>query len=169
MNYEHDPEATLRSAAYRALSYRPLTAKELRDKLRKRKGVNPQLIDKVVQEIADSRYIDEDAIAEDVIRRGREVKLISRRMLRRDLLKRGIDKYIVENALIEYYSEEQEYEAAMQLARKKLRATHGLPANKRNSRIGGALGRKGFPSYLIAKVLYSINLEDDKFVDDDDE
>ncbi len=161
MNYEHDQEAKLRSAAYRALSYRALTAKELREKLRKRKGVQFDLIDQVVQELADSHQIDEEAIAEDVIRRGRDVKLISRRMLRRDLLKRGIDRYIIENALIEFYSEEQEHETAVRLARKKFRTMHGLSADKVNRRIGGALGRKGFPSYVIAKVLYDVNLGED--------
>jgi regulatory protein len=161
MNYKPSARDSLRSAAYRAVSYRPLTAKELRAKLQKRKDADNEMIESIIQELVKDRYIDETLIAEDVVRRGKEVNLLARRLLQRDLLHRGISQDIINDVLDEQYPETDEYLVARTLALKKLSTLKGVSANKRFNRIGGALGRKGFPSYIIAEVLRNIDLKDE--------
>ncbi len=160
MNYKPSQKDSLRSAAYRAVSYRPLTAKELRIKLQKRKDADLEMIENIIQELLKDRFIDEASIAEDVVRRGKEVKLSARRLMQRDLMRRGISQDLIDEVLDEHYPESDEIEVATTLALKKLRTLSGVAADKRYNRIGGALGRKGFPSYVIADVLRNIDLND---------
>ncbi len=148
----------LRSIALRLLSRRPLTARELNARLRRRGG-NPGHVSGIVKELALKGYIDEAAIAEDCVRRGREDRLVGRFLLRFELIRRGLPEELVEKTLDEGYPETEEYPVAKRFAENKLRIMGELPSDKRYRRIAGALGRRGFTAETVAKVMREIGLE----------
>lgn len=138
--------------ALRMISRKPLTKKELIQRLRRKKA-SPNQIDQVVEELARKDFIDEKAIAEDYIRRSRGTKLISRFLVRYELEKRGIKPVVFEDILEAEYPEHVEIEVSLAFAKQKLRSCADQPAEVIYRRVGSALGRRGFANDTIRKTL----------------
>ncbi|MDP8228724.1 MAG: regulatory protein RecX [Candidatus Electryoneaceae bacterium] len=154
-----EEEDRVRSVAYRMLSYRWLTVKELTYRLRRRKGIRRKFIKPIVQECIEAGYIDERSLVEDHIHSGREFRLIGRRLIRYNLIRRGVPEVMIDPILDEHYPEEDEEPIARKLVERKLRGMQDVPIIKRYRRIGGMLSRKGFASDVIRTILDEIDWE----------
>lgn len=150
---DSEEEDHVRSIAFRMLSYRWLTAKELTDRLHRRKGIKRMYIGRIVQECIEAHYIDEPSLVEDHVHSGHEFRLIGRRLIRYNLIRRGIPEETIDPILDEHYPEEDEEAIARKLVERKLQTMHDVPAVKRYHRIGSMLNRRGFPSDVIRTVL----------------
>ena len=93
-----DSQAKLLSTALNILSRSALTAKELSTRLRKRKAQTAE-IENVLNYCLKSGYIDERAIAEDYVRRGKKVRLIGRFLLKCELIRKGIPESITQEII----------------------------------------------------------------------
>ena len=148
----------LRRLALRWISRQPLTAFELKTRLYRRGG-DPGQVSGMVQDFIEAGYIDEAAIAEDAVRRGREVRLVGRFLLKYELFKHGLDEELVNKTLDEGYPEREEGVVARRFAQKSLKTMQKQPSDKRYRRIAGALDRRGFKTETIAQVMREIGLE----------
>lgn len=147
----------LMQAAYKALSRRSLTVKELSQKLRRHKRADSAVIEKVLQECVKDGYIDERSIAEYYIQKCRLEKLYGRFRIRHELAQRGISVEVIEEELEQGFPESEEEFVARQFAEKKMRGMTGVDRQKQYHRIGSALKQRGFGGYVIGSVLRQLN------------
>ncbi len=146
----------VRLSALRYLTARALTSRELSKKLAG-KGFATEDIDVVIAEFTKKRLLDDAGITDDVIESSSQYRLEGRRQIRNRLIKRGVDAIDVEQKLKTNYSIENEYNAGVEFAKKKLRSLANYPAYIQRRRIGSALDRRGFSPELTHKILSEIN------------
>ncbi len=142
----------LRQSALKMLTRRSLTVKELTERLR-RKGAGKAVAGEIAFDFLKSGYIDEKAIVEDHIKRGREAKLVGRFLLSYELRQRGINAEMVDELLSKLYPENDELEIARQFAARKMSGMQDLPPDKRERRLAGSLQRRGFQQDTIAAIM----------------
>ncbi len=146
-----------RAQAYKILSVRARTEKELRDALSK-KGHDSAVIDDIVGEMIRCGYIDDvDAAhrwaAMCVNERRHGAKGIAMRLVRR-----GIDPDLADEAARSAYSAAglEEFEVALELAEKRVKDDDLCDDKARlrsQRRVAGFLARRGFRSDTIARVV----------------
>lgn len=136
-----DPVVAAREIVLRQLTVRARTRSELEAILR-RKGVPDDAATEVLDRFGELRLVDDAGFATGWVESGQR-RLKSRRVLRQELATKGVDVDLANEALAQV-DDEQEYAAALALARKKTAATRGLEAPVRYRRIAGALARRGF-------------------------
>lgn len=139
------------------LSYRNRTKFEVREKL-KEKEYASITIDKVINELINLNYVDDEAFAKEYIEF--KIKKMGKRKIRYKLESMGIDSLIIDQELMEY-SNDDEYLAAYAIASKKNDVYNNISYQKRYNRLSGLLNRRGF-SYSVAKEVLSEILEEYK-------
>lgn len=146
-------EKTAFEAATFLLNYRARSEKELRTKLL-RKGYAEAEVEAAIEKCRYYRYIDDEALAEDLAESFRSDKLYGSRYIRQKLRERGLSSDFRLTA-------EEEREKAVEALRRKYKTKPSEAAEKR--RAFGFLARRGFSADAIAFALG--NYEDD-FPDD---
>lgn len=73
--------------------------------------------------------------------------------LMNELLKRGVKKSEIEDALNKYFPEENLYDMALQAAQKRLRLLKNKPADKAKASLINSLKLQGFPNSIIWEVI----------------
>ncbi len=151
--------------ALRFLTRRALTKIEIRQKL-KRKGVSNHLINEVINRLIYNGLIDESALAEDLIQRGRDEKLVGRFYLKYILLGRGISEGLIEKILDKEYPPHLELEVASKFIKKKL-STLKISTYEESEtplkldqqqihKLAAALDRRGFCAEVIGEVVHKL-------------
>ena len=84
---------------------------------------------------------------------GRRQRMTSARAMRRELHAKGVDAAVIAEAMPDA---EADYEAALALARKKIRTMGGLEPQVRYRRLAGALARRGFAPGLSHRVVTEV-------------
>lgn len=135
-------------SAFRYLSYRMRSEKEMRDKL-KEKEYGSDIIEETIKRLYELKYIDDKEftkswVAQRVSGRGRFV-------LRRELLKKGIDNEIIEFEL-KNIDDKQEIKNAKDLVEKKKKFSGIKDRNELYKKVGDFLTRRGY-SYDVVKIV----------------
>jgi regulatory protein len=143
-----DERRTAYDAAINLLSYRPRSEKEMRQRLRRRK-VAPEVIDETIERLRASHYLDDAAFAQ-FWRESRETHSPrSGRLIRSELLSKGVD---VDTATSTVEGLDDE-EAAYRAASKRLKSLQGDDYDIFRRRLGGFLTRRGFGYDVVRRVL----------------
>lgn len=141
--------------AYRAalllLEARPRTRKETEAALR-RKGFAPQAIAACLERLVRHGLIDDATFAARFASHRVTGQRKGRRLIRQELLQRGIGREDAERA-ISAISEEEEREAALELARKRLRQVKAKTALERRHKLLALLIRRGFPQAVAREAV----------------
>lgn len=143
-----DSEAEARKYAYRLLSYRSRSIKELQERLEK-KGFGNNEISSTLKHLEKAGFLDDQALALNLKHQASDNKLFGHHRTRRWLLERGIPSEIVDATL--EYSEDAETHNIRKLIDKKLKSMGNYPAEKKMKRLHDLLMRKGY-SYGIIKT-----------------
>ncbi|MFI8214155.1 recombination regulator RecX [Streptomyces sp. NPDC085932] len=146
-----DPVEQARAICLRLLTGTPRTRKQLADALRKR-----QIPDKVAEEVL-SRFeevglINDSAFADAWVESRHHGRGLARRALAQELRTKGVDSTLIDAAVSQLDSEQEET-TARELVDRKLRATRGLDRDKRLRRLAGMLARKGYPEGMALRVV----------------
>jgi len=147
-----DPETRLQHArdlAWRLLDRRDRTIAELRQKLTD-KRVEPGLIDRVVDELTESGYLDDARYAERFTEDRRRLDAWGPERIERRLRSLGVEREHIEAALGDRESED-ELAAALELLRRRFPARPETPRER--DRALGVLVRKGYGSELAYDAL----------------
>ena len=137
-----------------------LTEKQLTDKM-KAKNAPETVIENVLAKLREYGYVDDERMAENTARRKSTTH--GKRAISFDLSRKGVDKETVE-AVLESYTEDDEREAALELARKKFRSLSRVDEDKQRSRLAGFLARRGFGANIVWSVVSEVvTSEDDDF------
>lgn len=139
-----------RTIVLRQLTAKARTRAELEDALNRR-GVPADASREVLDRFTELRLIDDVGFAASWVE-SQQRRMTSRRALRQELGRKGVETEVIEEALTEV-SDDSEYAAAFALAQKRARATVGLARQVRYRRIAGALARKGFSGSVTHKAV----------------
>lgn len=145
-----EQERRAREIVLRQLSMMARSRHQLAEKLRGA-GITEPVIAAVLDRFTEVGLVDDAAYAESFVRQGREGRSLSKRALKMELARRGVEGEIAEESLSGITTEDEEG-VARRLAEKKARSTAGLEYRVRERRIAGALARKGFAPGVVYRV-----------------
>ena len=138
------------AAALRLLARRPRSEREVRDRLRQ-KGYTPAAIDAAVGRLEGWRYLDDADFARYWVENRAAHQPRGRRLLEQELRHKGVDREVVRETIAA--TELDETTAALELARKKLRAYAGEEPAVVRRRLGAYLARRGYGWDVARPVL----------------
>ncbi|MFC0598913.1 recombination regulator RecX [Streptomyces palmae] len=146
-----DPEEQARAICLRLLTGTPRTRKQLADALHKR-GIPDEVAQEVLSRFEDVGLIDDAAFAGAWVESRHHSRGLARRALARELRTKGVDSALIDEAVGQLDSEQEE-RTARELVERKLRSTRGLDRDKRLRRLAGMLARKGYAEGLALRVV----------------
>lgn len=141
-----DQVAKLLFSAQNFLSYRPRSAKEVRDNLTKKLDqgdyVEPgKILNEVVGKLTQMKLLDDLEFARWWVDQRKRFKPRGERMLRSELHAKGVPREIIDEVFFAYEVPESEIE---QLAAKKALAYAKLPILEFQTKLSNFLARKGY-------------------------
>ncbi len=150
--------------AYKLLSYRSRSEKELTRRLRM-KGFDEPAIQQVIARLKSGGFVDDRRLASSLKRYAEESKHLGISGTRRYLIERGVPAGITD----EVVRDVDETEGAKKFVEKKLTSwrkqdfSSGLPhlADKTIKRLYGFLCRRGYSSEAIKKALEQFKIKED--------
>ncbi|MBY8842492.1 recombination regulator RecX [Streptomyces sp. SP2-10] len=146
-----DPAERARAICLRLLTGTPRTRKQLADALRKRE-IPEDVAEEVLSRFEEVGLIDDGAFADAWVESRHHGRGLARRALARELRTKGVDSALIDDAVAQLDSEQEEA-TARELVARKLRATRGLDRDKRLRRLAGMLARKGYPEGMALRVV----------------
>ena len=144
--------ARARNTAYRLLTYRARSRKELEEKLKDR-DFSDAVIEAVIAGLARLGYINDQEFARQWAAGRIRLRGFGRRRIEQELRNKGISRDVVRETLREVFEDAPEADIAQQEAEKKLRSLARLAPEVRRRRLAGHLERRGFSSGTIYDVL----------------
>ncbi len=144
---DNDPFQRAYGAALRLVSYRPKSVSEVRLRLRRR--FPETLVERVVQRLVEQDLLDDTRFAQQWSSARNAHRPRSRQRVKQELLSKGVDRVIAEDAVLEIDDESSAYRAALKQARKAI----GLDRRTFQRRMIGFLQRRGFTPSVIRRTV----------------
>lgn len=155
---EADPESVARDVVLRRLAMRAHTRAELQQALAKR-DIPSEVSERVLNRMEQVGLVNDESFADDWVASRQQRRHLSRRGLRSELTRKGVDPEVISSALAEV-DDEAEFEAALALVERKKASYARLDDTVRTRRLMGLLARRGFSGAVAARVLENIRFED---------
>ncbi|WP_037682276.1 recombination regulator RecX [Streptomyces griseus] len=146
-----DPAERARAICLRLLTGTPRTRKQLEDALRKRE-IPDDVAEEVLSRFEEVGLINDSAFADAWVESRHHGRGLARRALAQELRTKGVDSTLIDEAVAQLDSEQEET-TARELVARKLRATRGLDRDKRLRRLAGMLARKGYSEGMALRVV----------------
>lgn len=146
-----DPAEQARAICLRLLTGNPRTRKQLADALRKRE-IPDEVADEVLSRFEEVGLINDSAFAEAWVESRHHGRGLARRALAQELRTKGVEPTLIDEAVGQLDSEQEEA-TARELVARKLRSTRGLDRDKRLRRLAGMLARKGYAQGMALRVV----------------
>ncbi|MEJ8671426.1 recombination regulator RecX [Streptomyces sp. NBC_01017] len=146
-----DPVERARAICLRLLTGTPRTRKQLADALRKRE-IPDEAAEEVLSRFEEVGLINDSAFADAWVESRHHGRGLARRALAQELRTKGVDSTLIDAAVSQLDSEQEET-TARELVARKLRSTRGLDRDKRLRRLAGMLARKGYPEGMALRVV----------------
>ena len=148
---EADPYAVARAIVLSRLAVRAQTRQELERALRAKK-VPATVAQQVLDRMASVGLVDDAAFASAWVESRHSRRHLSALALRQELQAKGVDREVIEAALVPVDTD-AELVAARALVARKSAAMADLSDQVRDRRLAGLLSRRGFGPAVIARVL----------------
>ncbi|WP_405805701.1 recombination regulator RecX [Streptomyces sp. NBC_00210] len=158
------PAERARAICLRLLTGTPRTRKQLADALHKRE-IPAEVAEEVLSRFEDVGLINDAAFADAWVESRHHGRGLARRALARELRTKGVDSALIDEAVGQLDSDQEE-ETARELVARKLRSTRGLDRDRRLRRLAGMLARKGYPEGMALRVVRRALEEEGEDVED---
>lgn len=135
-------------AAVRFLSYRPRSAAEVRQRLRKN-GFHPDVADAVLGRLREQRFVDDDAFAKFWVENRKTFSPRGERLLKLELRQKGVDSETITSLV----DDADDAEAAFAVAAKKAKSLGSCDCQEFRQRMGAFLQRRGFAYDTASQVV----------------
>jgi len=142
----------VKQQAWRFLARREHSTKELSDKLL-HKNFSPADVKFIIEDLINKDYLNNTRFARQLINEEITLKRNGPRLIKANLLKKGIDMSVTDELLAEIYPENRQSENCHWLAGKKLNSLVQLEPEKQKKRLADFLNRKGFTWEIISRVI----------------
>ena len=148
-----------RSATFR-LARRMYSIMDLSRKLRMSKHQpSAEVVAEVIQKCIDKKLLDDEAYGRALIRDIQLRKAAGPRLLQTKLMQKGLDHKLIEKLIRESAGDRDDFNAAMEMARKKFKSLSRLPMQKARQRLYGQLTRRGFEYDTVSSVMENLDWE----------
>ena len=147
-----------RAQALLLLKFQPRSESELRRRLTS-KRVSPAVIDSLLEELKKKDLINDEKFARYFAGERMESKPMSRRALVMNLKTKGISSDVAAHAVQEAVGEQDEFQTARDLALRRVSSLKGVGKEALQRRLAGFLGRRGFSSEVVYKVVREVTAE----------
>jgi len=148
-----------RNIVLRSLANAARTRHQLAELLAKR-GVSEQVSDELLDRFVEVGLIDDADFANTWVKGRHESRCLSRCVLRQELRQKGIDDITIEIAL-EQIDEDDEREAALRLAARKVRSLSRYDVATQRRRLSSMLVRRGYSAELVARAVAEVTADSD--------
>ncbi len=138
-------------AAVRYLSHRPRSEAEIKEHLRC-KGYSTTLAAQTLDKLRSLHYADDETFARDWVRSRAENRGYGPRRIDRELSAKGVDEFLIRDALAEIFGRENEREKARLALAKQFRGEK-FDEPKVMRRAAAFLQRRGFSEAVIFSLL----------------
>jgi regulatory protein len=108
--------------------------------------------DEVLSRFEEVGLINDSAFADAWVESRHHGRGLARRALAQELRTKGVDSTLIDEAVGQLDSEQEEA-TARELVARKLRSTRGLDRDKRLRRLAGMLARKGYSEGMALRVV----------------
>ncbi len=150
-----------KQSAYNYVSYKPRTEKQIRQKLRD-KGYEIDESGIAIEFLIKFGLVDDAKFAKQFIADFLKRKSSGKSKIMSELISKGIDKSVAQEALEEYYPHTETFEIALKATNKKLSLIRHKPKEKQKEYLIRYLQSSGFDWEIIRKVLKNIQFGDDE-------
>lgn len=157
---DSDPVERAREIVLNQLTSRAKSRSEL-EKVLARKEIPGEAAREVLDRMSEVGLVDDAAFAKAWVSERQQRNHLSRRALRYELSRKGVEAEVLDEAL-DGVDVDDEYAAAKSLAEKKYRSVRSLEPQVQRRRISGALARKGFSYSITGAVLAEVMQADDE-------
>jgi len=142
--------------AIKLLSIRKRSVFEMKNRL-KRKKFEDDVIDEVIKELFEYKYLNDAEFAEAYINDRINFNPRGSFLIKKELREKGIAENIVNQKIKELLPEIKEMELAKKAAKKKMGSLNkDLEKNKLYQKVGSYLQAKGYAGWIIREVLEDI-------------
>jgi regulatory protein len=152
--FDPPTEEVARTIVLNSLTHSQKTRRQLADLLAER-GVTVDISIRVLDRFEEVRLIDDKQYAEVWVRSRHANRGLARRVLRQELLQKGVDEDYVEEAVAQI-DDEDELTRAYQFAKQKLRSMGRLDDAAKRRRLFGALVRRGYESSTASRAINDV-------------
>ena len=153
-DFDADVEAVARTIALHKLTARACTRHELDHALQAKK-VPRAAIDAVLDRLEEVGLVDDASFAADWVVLRQQRRHLSRRVLRRELQAKGVERSEIDSAL-DHVDLDAERRSARELVERKRAAMNGLSREVQYRRLAGMLSRRGFDTATTTRVLTEV-------------
>ena len=143
-------------AAVQFIAYRPRSEREVRDRLRKR-DYSDEAIEIAIEKVTGWGYLDDEDFARLWVENRVQHRPRGERLLTQELRQKGIDRDVIATVLEE--TELNEYDSALELARKRAPRLADLDEQTRERRLSQYLARRGYGWDVIRPVLGEVRTD----------
>lgn len=144
-----------KNKAFQIINGAPQSEKNLRYKLSKY-DFDDNIIEKVLVDLREYNLINDEKLAESIIKDKRNLKHFGSKKIYYDLLKKGIDKEVAKEELNKLEDRDLELENAIKLAQKKIRLIKDEDKRKVYGKLANHLSYKGFEYDIVKKAIDKI-------------
>jgi len=137
------------------LSKSARTQKEIEDRLG-RKEYSPDDIKYAIGRLKTLEFIDDAKYAESFIRNAKLGKPKGKHRIRLELIRKGVDKELIEQALEGGFGEDEQEELINSAAKSYLKKCASLPKEKIYNRLMGFLLRRGFDYDKVSRYVKAL-------------
>ena len=141
--------------AYRFLSFRARSEKEITDKLA-RKGYEAEVIATVMARLRENGFVDDTEFAAQWTRHRQTTK--GRRVIAQELRMKGVDKETVAETLAEAVTDEEESATALKLAIRRVGTNPSDKSREAQAKLAAFLQRRGFGWDTVRHILHNLYL-----------
>ena len=143
--------STARAAALRLLAVHARSRAELGERLAL-KGFDASTVATVLDDLTGIRLLDDESFARDWVQVRSEVRGSAPAVLRRELLAKGVDAGLIEEAIAGTFPGDAVAGRAWEVGRMRLQRLQGLTPEVQARRLAGYLMRRGYPEGLAKRV-----------------
>ncbi|NOY79022.1 MAG: hypothetical protein GXO76_14310 [Calditrichaeota bacterium] len=147
-----EERASAKEKAFRWLSYRSHSQKEIAQKLQRAK-FSQDTIEWTLAELNRLKFLDDEGFARMYAHDRLLKRPIGKRLLKRELQQKGINPETADRVVEEAYSEKSEAELAETLLKKKARAYARFEPQKARQKAANFLAQRGFGWDVISEAL----------------
>lgn len=144
--------------AYKLLSYRDRSKKELADKL-KLKGFSGEIIQQAVSHLSEKGFLNDAALALSLRRIAEDTRLLGKRGVRIFLIRRGISEELIKDVFID--NDSDEIVRAEKAVNKKLRSIKDYSDEEIKKKMWRFLVRKGYSFDTINRILRQLKIKEE--------
>ncbi len=136
--------------AYRLLSFRDRSVKELKERMRKA-GFSEESVAKALRKAQEAGYVNDERFAKSFVE-GKRMKGFGRARLQAALKEKGIKEENIQS-LMRGITDEDEIEKARFLISRRMKTMHGTIGQKEREKLRLFLLRKGYSYFIVSKAL----------------